>query len=63
LRFKVEQALEVIGQSHERPFEADLGQAAQRKAAKTHRGFDDPEDRLDGLLSLSVTMTASICGQ
>src|SRR5260370_10943995 len=62
LRLEVEEALEIVSEGDERPFEADLGQAAQRKAAKAHRLFDDPKDRFDRLLSLLVTQPSGLGG-
>ena len=44
---EVEEALEVVSEGDERPFEADLGQAAQRKSPEPEGLLDDPEDRFD----------------
>ena len=53
-RLEVKETLEVVSEADERPFELDLGQAAQREPAEPEGLLDDPEDRLDGLLALLV---------
>src|SRR5277367_3839353 len=59
---EVEEALEVVGQRHQRPFQTSLGQAAQREAAKAQRGFDDPKDRFDRLLALPIAEPSGFRG-
>src|ERR1035437_1334360 len=59
---KAEESFQVVGQSHQRPFQPDFGQAAQRKAPKTHRLLDDSKDRFHRLLALSLALSAGFGG-
>ena len=45
------EAVEVVGQGEQIPFEADFGEAAQAEAPEPGHFLDDAEDRLDGLLA------------
>ena len=54
VRADVEEALEVVGQCHQRPFEAHFEDPAQAEPPEPHRRFDDPEHGLDGLFALRV---------
>ena len=44
------QASEVVSQAHQGPFARDFLFAAQTEPTKAHRFFDDPKDRLDGVV-------------
>lgn len=51
------EALEVVGQAHQVPFERHLGQATQEEAAEAEHRFHDSENRLDRLLAQAVERT------
>ena len=60
---EVEEALEVVGERHERPFEAHFAESAQAEVPEPHRCFDDAEHGLDGLFALRVKFPPGLRGQ
>ena len=52
------EALAVVGEADQLPFEGDFGQTAQGEAPESEHFFDDAEDRFDGLLPEFVERTA-----
>ncbi len=52
------EALAVVGEADQLPFEGDFGQTAQGEAPESEHFFDDAGDRFDGLLPEFVERTA-----
>ena len=47
-------AFEIPRQAHQGPFALDVLQPTGQELTTSHHGFDDPKDRLDGLLAQRI---------